>query len=58
MKQIFLLLLFISVLTSCKKDKEAPRPSNEVKFKAVLLGGNEVPSTPSSATGEANAVLN
>lgn len=58
MKQLFMLLLLAATITSCKKDKKDPAPSNEVKFKATLLGGNEVPSTPSSATGEANAVFN
>lgn len=59
MKKWMLLLLTIATLSySCKKDKDGTVVSNEVKFKAVLIGGNEVPSTPSAGFGEANAVFN
>jgi CHRD domain len=55
-----LALLLISLSYSCKKDKDDPPVSPEVKYKAVLNAANEVATVPvvSSGTGEANAVFN
>jgi CHRD domain len=60
MKYCMLLILFVSLSYSCKKDKDDPPVSNEIKYKAVLNAGNEVATVPvvSPGTGEANAVFN
>lgn len=58
MYKILFAFIIISFSYSCKKDKETTPVSNEVKYKAVLSGSNEVPANSSTATGEANAVFN
>ena len=58
MKKWILFPVIVMLAFACKKDKDETPVSKEVKFKAVLIGGNEVPSTPSAGTGEANAVFN
>jgi Cu/Zn superoxide dismutase len=60
MKKWILLSAIVIVAFSCKKDKEEPPVSNEVKYKAVLNAANEVATVPvvSGGTGEANAVFN
>lgn len=58
MKNYVLILLIITLGLSCKKDKDEPVVSTEVRYKAVLSGSNEVPANSSTATGEANAVFN
>ncbi|MFN5135406.1 MAG: CHRD domain-containing protein [Chitinophagaceae bacterium] len=58
MKKWILFPVIVMLAFACKKDKDEAPVSKEVKFKAVLIGGNEVPSTPSAGTGEANAVFN
>lgn len=58
MKKWILFPVIVMLAFACKKDKDEASVSKEVKFKAVLIGGNEVPSTPSAGTGEANAVFN
>jgi CHRD domain len=57
-KWMLLLLVLVTLSYSCKKDKEEPAPVKDIKYKAILIGGNEVPSTPSAGIGEANAVFN
>lgn len=53
-----LLLIGAVVLAACSKDAETPATDpNLVKFTATVNGAQEVPATPSTATGTFNATL-